>query len=93
MAVHQVTDISHYANYLRQNPATGDTKERLRKIASFGERLHRLKEIEQREALSKVTYENALDVFASRIVKNADDREGLERYAQGVETALRGLKP
>ncbi|HWR91549.1 MAG TPA: 1-acyl-sn-glycerol-3-phosphate acyltransferase, partial [Desulfobacterales bacterium] len=80
-------------SYLRQNPATGDTKERLRKIASFGERLHRLKEIEQREALSKVTYENALDVFASRIVKNADDREGLERYAQGIENALRGLKP
>jgi glycerol-3-phosphate O-acyltransferase len=80
-------------SYLRQNPAAGDAKERLRKIASFGERLHRLKEIEHREALSKVTYENALDAFASRIAKNADDREGLERYAQGIESALRGLTP
>jgi len=80
-------------SYLRQNPATGDAQDRVRKIASFGDRLHRLKEIEQREALSKAAYETALDVFTSRTLKNADDREGLERYAQAIENALRCLKP
>jgi glycerol-3-phosphate O-acyltransferase len=81
-------------SYLRHNPAAaGDAKDRVRKIPAFGERMHRLKEIEQREALSKVAYENALDVFTNRMAKGAEDREGLERCARAVEGALRCLKP
>jgi glycerol-3-phosphate O-acyltransferase len=81
-------------SYLRQHPETSaDAKDRIRKIASFGDRMHRLKEIEQHEALSKMAYENALEVFTNRAAKDTDDREMLERYAGGIENALRSLKP
>lgn len=81
-------------SYLRYGPAaSGDAKDRVGRIASFGERMHRLKEIEQREALSKVAYENALEVFTNRMARGPEDREGLERCAQTIEPALRCLKP
>ncbi len=81
-------------NYLRHNSpaAIGDAKDRVRKIASFGSRMHRLKEIDQREALSKVTYENALEFFTSQTIKGAENHEALERCASAIETALRCLK-
>jgi glycerol-3-phosphate O-acyltransferase len=79
--------------YLRQKPEGADAKDRLRKIASHGERMHRLREIEQREALSKVAYENALELFTSRTSRRADARERLERCAQVIDAALKSLKP
>jgi glycerol-3-phosphate O-acyltransferase len=81
-------------SYLRHGPASaGDPKERIRKIASFGSRMHKLKEITQREALSKVTFENALEFFVSRGIKEPGDREAMEPYATAIENALRHLKP
>ena len=81
-------------SYLRHGAAApGDAKDRVRRIASFGERMHRHKEIELREALSKVAYENALEAFTNRMAKGPEDREGLERCARTIENALRCLKP
>jgi glycerol-3-phosphate O-acyltransferase len=80
-------------SYLRHHPATGDAKDRIRKIAAYGERMHRLKEIEQREALSNVAYENALEFFTSRTARDSDARERLQPYAQAIDAALRRLQP
>jgi glycerol-3-phosphate O-acyltransferase len=71
----------------------GDGKDRIRKIASLGSRMFKNKEIEHREALSKVTYENAVDFFTSRGVKGTDDREAIDAFAAAIERALRYLKP
>jgi glycerol-3-phosphate O-acyltransferase len=80
-------------SYLRHDPADGeDAKTRIRKIVSFGNRMHRLKEIENREALSKVTYENALEFFTRRVLRRSDPSHGLEHYAAGIDSALRCLK-
>jgi glycerol-3-phosphate O-acyltransferase len=80
-------------SYLRHSPAgIGDTKDRVRKIASHGSRMYRLKEIERREALSKVAYENALDFFTNLISPDAETRDALEPYAAATENALRHLK-
>jgi len=80
-------------SYLRHSPTgIGDPKERVRKIASYGSRMHRLKEIERREALSKVAYENALGLFTSLTLPDAENRAALERCAAAVENALRYLK-
>jgi glycerol-3-phosphate O-acyltransferase len=70
----------------------GDGKDRIRKIASLGDRMLKNKEIEHREALSKVTYENAVDFFTSRGIKGADDREAIDDLAAAIERALRYLK-
>lgn len=80
-------------SHLRHDPPDGeDAKTRIRKIVSFGNRMHRLKEIENREALSKVTYENALEFFTSRVLRRSDPSHGLEHYTAGIESALRCLK-
>jgi glycerol-3-phosphate O-acyltransferase len=50
------------------------------------------KEIEHREALSKVTYENAVEFFTSRGVKGAEDRKAIDTFAAAIERALRCLK-
>ena len=70
----------------------GDGKDRIRKIASLGRRMFKNKEIEHREALSKVTYENAVDFFTGRGLKGAEDREAVETFAAAIERALRCLK-
>jgi glycerol-3-phosphate O-acyltransferase len=81
-------------SYLRHGPAAaGDPKEHIRKIASFGSRMHKLREITQREALSKVTFENALEFFASQGIKGPSDREAMANSAAAIENALRYLKP
>jgi len=65
-------------SYLRHGPAAVvDPKERIRKIASFGSRMHKLREIAQREAAVQVTFENALEFFASQGIKGPADREAM----------------
>jgi hypothetical protein len=54
--------------------------------------MHRLKEIEQREALSKVAYENALEYFGSQTLRGTENLEALEPCAAAIETALRCLR-
>jgi hypothetical protein len=51
------------------------------------------KEIEHREALSKVTYDNALEFFASRGIKGVDERKAIDAFTAAIERALRCLKP
>ncbi len=81
-------------SYLRHSPAAAEeTKDRVRKIASHGSRMYRHKEIGQREALSKVAYENALEFFSSQAFRGAEGAEALERCASAIENALRCLKP
>jgi len=81
-------------SYLRHgSAAAGDPKEHIRKIASFGSRMHKLREITQREALSKVSFENALEFFASQGIKGPSDREAMANSAAAIENALRYLKP
>jgi glycerol-3-phosphate O-acyltransferase len=80
--------------YLRSAPReAGDGKERIRKIAALGNRMLKTKEIDHREALSKVTYENAVEFFTSRGIRGAEDREAIGVFAAAIERALRCLKP
>lgn len=80
--------------YLRQNPQNdGDAKDRVKKIASFGTRLYKNKEIEHREALSKVTYDNAVEFCASQGIKGAEELPTIDSLAAAIERALHCLKP
>jgi hypothetical protein len=81
-------------NYLRHSPAVAEeARDRVRKIASHGSRMYRNKEIGQREALSKVAYENALEFFAGQSFRGAEGPDALERCASAILNALRCLKP
>jgi glycerol-3-phosphate O-acyltransferase len=77
--------------YLNSEPEPEDPKDRLKKIAALGNRMYRQKEIDHREALSKVTYENALGFFHAHGIRGAQDRGTIDAFAAVVRRALRCL--
>jgi glycerol-3-phosphate O-acyltransferase len=62
-----------------------NTKDRLKKVQSIGNRMYKRKEIERREALSKINFQNAVDYFTSHGVKSSDDRDKIEFYADSIK--------
>jgi glycerol-3-phosphate O-acyltransferase len=78
--------------YLRQaSQEPEDGKERIKKIAALGNRMLKNKEIETKEALSKVTYENAVEFFMNQGIKGPENRETIEHFAAAIARALRSL--
>ncbi len=67
-------------------------KDRLKKIEPRGRRMYKRKEIERREALSKVTFENAIDFFISQGVKSTEDIDKSEYFAVAINRYLTRLK-
>lgn len=65
-----------------------DTKRRLKKIASRGERMYKRKEISRKEALSRINYVNALAFFNSKGINGAYDMEKIEFYSQAIQKYL-----
>ncbi len=68
-------------------------KERLRKIEATGIRMYKQKEIERKEALSKVTYQNAIDFFNSRKIKGSEDHVEIEVFDHAIKRYLDKLQP
>jgi len=73
-----------------QNSMT--TKDRLKKIVNHGNRMYKRHEIEHPEALSKVSYQNALDFFTSQGIKGSENMEQIEFYSASVEKSLKALQ-
>ena len=68
-------------------------KDRIKKITARGNRMYKRKEIDRKEALSKVTYQNAIEMFSSRGIKGSNDAEKIESYAVALQDALKYLQP
>ncbi len=69
-----------------------NTKERLKKIQAMGNRMYKRKEIEFREALSNVNYENAVAFFISHGVRGSDDNEKIKFYSYILQKYLTHLQ-
>jgi glycerol-3-phosphate O-acyltransferase len=79
--------------FFENNPQSAtDPKDRLKKIANLGNRMHKRHEIERPEALSKVSYQNALDFFGSQGIKGSENTEKIEFYSAGVQKSLKALQ-
>jgi len=57
-------------------------KESIKKIRALGNQLYKRREIERREALSQVNYENGLTFFNFKGIRGAEDDEKIEFYTQ-----------
>jgi glycerol-3-phosphate O-acyltransferase len=57
-------------------------KERTKKIRALGNQLYKRREIERREALSQVNYENGQTFFNFKGIRGAEDHEKIESYTQ-----------
>ena len=81
-------------NYFMRIPQNSvKTKDRLKKITAQGNRMYKRKEIEHKEALSKVNYQNAVDFFSSHGIKGRDDTEQINIFAEALQKSLKYLQP
>ncbi len=69
-----------------------ENKERIRKIEARGNSMFKRKEIERKETLSKVTYQNAIDYFFSRGVKGAENTDKIAIYDEAINRYLNRLQ-
>ncbi len=63
-------------------------KERVKRILALGKRLYKQREIERREALSQVNYDNGLTFFNFKGIRGSEDEEGIEFYTQVIQKYL-----
>ena len=67
-------------------------KDRLKKIETYGKLMYKRHEIDYAEALSKVSYQNAIDFFTSKGIKGSDNTEKIEFYAEAIQKSLKTLQ-
>jgi glycerol-3-phosphate O-acyltransferase len=63
-------------------------KERMKKIRALGDQLYKQREVERREALSHINYENGLTFFNFKGIRGNEDQEGIEFYSQVIRKYL-----
>ena len=67
-------------------------KDRLKKIETMGKQMLKRHEIEYPEALSKVSYQNAVEYFTNKGIKGSDSTEQIEFYAEAIQKSLKTLQ-
>ncbi len=77
--------------FMRYPKNTIDASGRAQKILSRGNRMYKRREIERKEALSKINYKNAEDFFITHGVAGSEDKEKIEFYAGAIQKYLRVL--
>jgi len=81
-------------NFLQRNSQNSiKAKERVKKIEARANRMYKRQEIEHPEALSKVSYQNAVDFFSSQGIKGSDDVEKIDFYSDAIQKSLKALQP
>jgi glycerol-3-phosphate O-acyltransferase len=81
------------AHYLMQTPTdTSEAKDRIKKIVALGRRMHRHKELDHIEAISKIAFENALEYFTAAGIRGLEDRELIAPTAAAIQRALKHLQ-
>ena len=67
-------------------------KDRLKKIENSGKQMYKRREIERQEALSKVSYQNAIDYFTSKGIRGSDSTEPIKFYTEALQKSLKALQ-
>ncbi|MBN1932141.1 MAG: 1-acyl-sn-glycerol-3-phosphate acyltransferase [Desulfobacterales bacterium] len=79
-------------NFFMRYPKNSiNAKERLKKIQVTGNRMYKRKEIERKESLSKINYENAIEFFITHNIRGSDDIEKIDFYADTIRRYLKHL--
>ena len=76
-------------SFLKQTPRSkARSKDRMKKIQALGKSMLKRKEIELPESLSKINYENGINLFTFRGIKGAEDIETLQAYEKTIRNFL-----
>jgi len=68
-----------------------DSKNRMKKIQSMGNRMYKRREIERPESLSKINYQNAVDFFNAHGIRGSEESEKIEFYSDRIQNCLKYL--
>jgi len=71
------------------NRGTLVKKECMKSIRALGNQLYKQQEIERREALSQINYENGLTFFNFKGIRGAEDEKKIEYYTEVIQKYLR----
>lgn len=74
--------------FMHNPPNSIEVKERYRKIQAIGNRMYKSNQIELKEALSKITFENGADYFISQNIKGSDNSDAINFYADKIKRYL-----
>jgi glycerol-3-phosphate O-acyltransferase len=66
-------------------------KERFKKIDAIGYRMYKQKEIDRKEALSRINYSNGVDFFTTNGVKGSEDYEKTQYYTDAIQKYINYL--
>jgi glycerol-3-phosphate O-acyltransferase len=78
--------------YFSQTAGSNESsKDQLKKIEAVGTRMYKTEEIQNREALSKINYKNAIKLFTSREVLNPSNRNKIGAYLDTIRNFLKLL--
>jgi glycerol-3-phosphate O-acyltransferase len=67
-------------------------KDRLKKIEASGKHMYKRHEIDYPEALSKVSYQNAIDFFTNKGIKGSDNTEKIQFFVEAIQKSLKTLQ-
>jgi glycerol-3-phosphate O-acyltransferase len=78
--------------FMRYSEKYSKPKDRLKKINAIGNRMYKNKEIDRNEALSEITYKNAIAYFLYHKLTNPDNgREKMDFYTDAIRSNLNYL--
>jgi glycerol-3-phosphate O-acyltransferase len=80
--------LSYFERYAQQ---ANNNKSRLKKLGAIGNRMCKYGEIDRKEAVSKITFNNAVDHFNKNGIKGKDDLEKIQPYKTAINNFLRLL--
>ena len=79
-------------NYFMQSSQNSiDPKERFKKVQGLGNRMYKRNEIELKESLSKVNFDNAVTFYLSNGIKGSEHIEKIKYYADGIQKHMKRL--
>ncbi len=79
-------------NFFTKHPKNSvAAKDRINKIQTIGERMYKRKEIERKEALSKVNYKNGEMFFIQTGVRGSENKVKIGFYSSAIQTHLKYL--
>jgi glycerol-3-phosphate O-acyltransferase len=79
--------LKYFETDTRKKPR--ESKDRLKKIETLGNRMYRKEEIERKEALSKVNYKNGVSFCTNLGIAGPKDREKIDHYTEAIRKYLK----
>ncbi|MBW1963390.1 MAG: glycerol-3-phosphate acyltransferase, partial [Deltaproteobacteria bacterium] len=77
--------------FMQASQNSVEPKERIKRIQTMGNRMYKRHEIELKEALSRVNYDNAVNYFTTHGIKGSENTDKIEFYADEIKRSLNRL--